>query len=80
MKKNLPDVVTGVNFTAHSGNFFVFLAETEPEKLLFLKLISGYYKPLSGEVKTYGKVCLLPQQPQAFCLSRKPFMMIWLMF
>lgn len=34
-EKNLPDVVTGVNFTAHSGELFVFLAETEPEKLLF---------------------------------------------
>ncbi len=69
-EKNLPDVVTGVNFTAHSGELFCILGGNGTGKTTFLKLISGYYKPLSGEVKTYGKVCLLPQQPQALFVKK----------
>ena len=63
--KNLPDILKGVHFTAHSGELLCILGGNGTGKTTLLKLISGYYKPFNGEIKAYGTVCLLPQNPQA---------------
>lgn len=68
--KNLPDVVKGVNLSAHSGELLCILGGNGTGKTTTLKLISGSYKPYNGEVKTDGKVCLLPQNPQALFVKK----------
>ena len=38
-----------------------------------MKLLSGYRKPYRGEIRTSGKVCLLPQDPQTLFVKKTVF-------
>ncbi|MDE5671683.1 MAG: ATP-binding cassette domain-containing protein [Eubacterium sp.] len=68
--RNLPDVLKDVNLTAHSGELFCILGGNGTGKTTLLRLIAGFCNPLSGEVKTYGKVCFLPQNPQTLFIKK----------
>ena len=69
-EKDLPDVVKGAGFTVHSGELFCILGGNGTGKTTLLKLLSGCCKPYRGEVKTTGRVCFLPQNPQTLFLKK----------
>ncbi|MCM1114467.1 MAG: ATP-binding cassette domain-containing protein [Clostridium sp.] len=69
-EKNLPDIIKGVNLTAKSGELFCILGGNGTGKTTLLKLIAGCHKPYDGEINTYGKVCLLPQNPQTLFVKK----------
>ncbi|MDE6659573.1 MAG: ATP-binding cassette domain-containing protein, partial [Eubacterium sp.] len=71
--KDLPDVVKGVTLTAHSGELLCILGGNGTGKTTLLKLLSNYYKPYNGDVKTNGRVCLLPQNPQTLFVKKTVF-------
>ncbi|MDE5605186.1 MAG: ATP-binding cassette domain-containing protein [Eubacterium sp.] len=71
--RDLPDVVKGTNLTAHSGELLAILGGNGTGKTTLLKLISGYYKPYNGNIKTNGRVCLLPQNPQTLFIKKTVF-------
>lgn len=69
-EKDLPDTLKGVQLTAKSGELLCVLGGNATGKTTMLKLISGYYKPCSGEIKTNGNVFLLPQNPQTLFVKK----------
>lgn len=69
-EKNSSDVVKGANLTVHSGELFCILGGNGTGKTTLLRLLSGCRKPYRGEVKTVGKVCFLPQNPQTLFLKK----------
>lgn len=68
--RELPDVLKGANLIAHSGELLCILGGNGTGKTTLLKLISGYRKAYSGEIKTNGRICLLPQNPQTLFLKK----------
>lgn len=69
-EKDLPDVVKGINLTAYAGELLCILGGNGTGKTTTLKLLSGYRTPYRGEIRTSGKVCLLPQNPQTLFLKK----------
>lgn len=69
-EKELPDVLKGIHLTAYSGELLCVLGGNGTGKTTMLKLISGCCKPHNGEAKTYGKVCMLPQNPQTLFVKK----------
>lgn len=69
-KRDLPDVVKGVNLTARSGEFLAILGGNGTGKTTILKLLAGLNSPYRGEMKTEGHVGLLPQNPQTLFVKK----------
>lgn len=69
-EKDLPDVARGVNLTARAGELLCIFGGNGTGKTTMLKLLSGYCKPYRGEIKTDGKICLLPQNPQTLFVKK----------
>lgn len=69
-EKELPDVLKGIHLTAYSGELLCVLGGNGTGKTTMLKLISGCCKPYNGEVETYGKVCMLSQNPQTLFVKK----------
>ncbi len=69
-EKELPDVLKGIHLTAYSGELLCVLGGNGTGKTTMLKLISGCCKPYNGEVETYGKVCMLPQNLQTLFVKK----------
>lgn len=69
-EKSLPDILKGVNLTVHSGELLCILGGNGTGKTTMLKLLSGLKAPYRGEVKTYGHIGLLPQNPQTLFVKK----------
>lgn len=69
-EKELPDVVKGLSVQAHAGEFFCILGGNGSGKTTTLKLLSGLKKPYRGEIRTTGRIGLLPQDPQTVFLKK----------
>ncbi len=69
-EKELPDVVRGAGIHAAAGEMLCVLGGNGTGKTTTLKLIAGLCKPYRGEVKTKGKVCLMPQDPQTLFVKK----------
>ena len=59
-----PDVVQGLDFTLHKGEFYALLGGNGTGKTTAMKLLSGLRTPYRGEIHTHGKLAYLPQNPQ----------------
>lgn len=76
--RNLPDVLRGVTFRVHAGEFFCLLGGNGSGKTTALLNAAGLKKPYAGEIRVFGKklkqysgqslykecLSLLPQDPQ----------------
>lgn len=69
-EKDLPDVVKGFSLTLRKGEFYAILGGNGAGKTTTLKVISGLRKAYRGSVKVYGKVGMLPQNPQTLFVKR----------
>lgn len=69
-EKNLPDVVRGINLTVRAGELLSILGGNGTGKTTALKLLSGLKMPYRGEVKTEGRIGLLPQNPQTLFVKK----------
>ena len=69
-EKDLPDVVKGFSLTLRKGEFYAILGGNGAGKTTTLKVISGLRKAYRGNVKVYGQVGMLPQNPQTLFVKR----------
>lgn len=64
-EKGAPDAVKGLSLTVKHGELLALLGGNGTGKTTTLKLLAGLLKPYRGQLQIQGKVCLLPQEPQA---------------
>ena len=69
-EKDLPDVVKGVNLTVKKGEFLALLGGNGTGKTTTLSIVGGLLTPYRGEVKCYGQVGTLPQNPQTLFVKK----------
>ena len=69
-EKDLPDIIKGINLTAHSGELLCILGGNGTGKTTTLKLLSGLKTPYRGECKTDGRIGCLPQNPQTLFVKK----------
>lgn len=69
-EKQSPDVVKGLSLSLHKGEFFALLGGNGAGKSTSLKVIAGLCSAYRGQVRTSGKVGLLPQNPQTLFVKR----------
>lgn len=69
-EREMPDILKGVHLTAHAGELLCILGGNGTGKTTMLKVLSGCCKPYNGTVKTDGKVCMLPQNPQTLFVKK----------
>lgn len=69
-EKDMPDVVKGLSLTANAGEMLCVLGGNGTGKTTALKLLSGLKMPYRGNIKTDGRVGLLPQNPQALFVKK----------
>ena len=69
-EKDTPDVVKGLTLTVKKGEFVTLLGGNGTGKTTSLKILSRLLKPYRGEIRTYGTVGVLPQNPQAFFVKK----------
>lgn len=69
-ERDSADVLREFSLTLHKGEFYTILGGNGVGKTTALKVIAGLRLPYRGEVKATGKVCYLPQNPQALFVKR----------
>ncbi len=71
-EKNSPDVLKGLSFKLHKGEFYAIVGGNGSGKTTALKAIMGIVAPYSGKIKvTKGKkIRMLPQNPQSILGSK----------
>ena len=69
-EKELPDVVKGLSFCLHKGEFYALLGGNGAGKTTSLKVIAGLNSAYRGTICTNGKVGLLSQNPQTLFVKR----------
>jgi energy-coupling factor transporter ATP-binding protein EcfA2/uncharacterized membrane protein len=69
-EKDGPDVVKGLSLRLKKGEFAAILGGNGAGKTTTLSIAAGLRKPYRGEVKTYGRVGTLPQNPQALFVKK----------
>lgn len=68
--RDAPDVLRGARLCAHAGELLCILGGNGTGKTTTLKIISGICKPYRGEVRTKGRVRLMPQDPQTLFVKK----------
>lgn len=68
--KNLPDVVKGLSLTLKKAEFLAVLGGNGTGKSTALKMAAGLENPYRGQIKAYGSVVMLPQNPQALFVKK----------
>ena len=69
-EKDSADIVKGLDFSLHRGEFFALLGGNGTGKTTTLKLLAGLEKPYRGDIVRNGKIGLLPQNPQALFVKK----------
>ena len=69
-EKDSPDVVKGFSLTLRKGEFYAILGGNGAGKSTTLKVISGLRTAYRGDVRLYGKLGHLPQNPQTLFVKR----------
>ncbi len=69
-EKNGEDIVKGLELSVRRGEFFALLGGNGTGKTTSLKLLAGLEKPYRGDVRKYGKIALLPQNPQSLFVKK----------
>ena len=62
-----------LNFCAYKGKINAVVGANGSGKTTLLKILSGIYKPYSGKVKAYGKICYMPQNVKTMFLKDTVF-------
>ncbi|MCD7872174.1 MAG: energy-coupling factor ABC transporter ATP-binding protein [Clostridiales bacterium] len=70
-KKNMPDVLYDLNYTAYYGCINIIIGANGSGKTTLLKCLSKILKPYSGKVRCNGKIAYMPQNVQAMFLEDK---------
>lgn len=63
-EKDTPDIVRGLDLSAHAGQLLCILGGNGSGKTTTLGLLGGLLKPQRGEIRVNGAVGYLPQDPQ----------------
>ena len=63
-EKKQPDVIKGLSMKINRGEFYAIVGGNGTGKTTALSIISGINKPYRGKRKVFGKVSVLPQNPQ----------------
>lgn len=69
-EKDSPDILRDLDFKAYPSELYCLLGSNGAGKSTLLKVISGIKSVYSGNVEVSGKVCLLPQNPQALFVKK----------
>ncbi len=69
-EKDSADIVKGLDFSLHRGEFFALLGGNGTGKTTTLKLLAGLEKPYRGDIVRNGKIGVLPQNPQALFVKK----------
>ena len=69
-EKDLPDVVRGLTLTVQKGEFLALLGGNGTGKTTSLSVMAGLRKAYRGEVKTFGTLGVLPQNPQSLFVKK----------
>lgn len=69
-EKELPDILKGLNFSAHRGEIFALLGSNGSGKTTSLKVLCGLRKALRGEIKRNGTCAYLPQNASALFVRK----------
>ncbi len=63
-EKDSPDVIRGLSFDLHRGEFFALMGGNGAGKSTLLRVLSGLRTPHRGKVSANVSISLLPQNPQ----------------
>ncbi len=63
-EKNLPDVLKGLSLTVKKGEFYAILGGNGVGKSTALSVMASHLKSYRGKINSYGKIGMLPQNPQ----------------
>ncbi|MCQ2420197.1 MAG: ATP-binding cassette domain-containing protein [Clostridia bacterium] len=69
-RKELPDVVKGLNLEVRRGEFLAILGGNGTGKTTSLKLLGSLLTPYRGEIEIHGSVGMLPQNPQTLFVKK----------
>ncbi len=69
-EKDSCDVVKGLDFSLHKGEFFTMLGGNGAGKSTSLKLLAGLEKPYRGDIVRKGRIAVLPQNPQSLFVKK----------
>ncbi len=64
------DIVKGLDFSLHKGEFFALLGGNGTGKSTTLKLLAGLTTPYRGDIVRNGKIGVLPQNPQTLFVKK----------
>ena len=68
--KDGDDIVKGLDFSLHKGEFFALLGGNGIGKSTTLNLLAGFEKPYRGSIVQNGKIGVLPQNPQTLFVRK----------
>ncbi|MBO4954152.1 MAG: ATP-binding cassette domain-containing protein, partial [Clostridia bacterium] len=68
-EKDSADIIKGLDLSIHRGELFAIIGGNGTGKSTALSLFSNLLPVYRGELKTEGKVVLMPQQPQTLFLK-----------
>lgn len=80
-EKELPDVIHGLSFEIHRGEFFALCGANGAGKSTFLSVAAGMNRPYRGRIKVFGEdtrklsdahegIAVLPQNPKDLFVKR----------
>ena len=72
-EKESPDVLRGANLELRAGEFLAVLGANGTGKSTFLSVLCGIRKPTRGRVTKFGRVGLLPQNPELLFSQKTVF-------